>query len=154
MGATKRKAPMEELGRDRRQDWCLRLDDAEKAYRRGTSGAGVQANGGGMMRISEEEGTRIMMEARAMKTIARRVTTSGGETQDKRMRRAAATSDDGECFLVFSPHMHAGLMLARDQKQTHAFRGDGKLKGCHRRLHHQVHLKTQRALVSTLLRVV
>jgi hypothetical protein len=89
---------MEELGRDRRQDWRLRLDDAERAYRRGTGGAGVQAGGlgGGMMRISEEEGTRIIMEARAMKNLARRVTTSGGETHDKRTRRAAVTSDDGE----------------------------------------------------------
>ena len=97
-GAAKPKAPMEELGRDRRQDWRQRLDDAERGYREGASGAGVQANGGGIMRISEEEGTRIMMEARAMKNknLARRVTTSGGETHGKRTRRAAATSDDGK----------------------------------------------------------
>lgn len=96
-GATKRKAPVEALGRDDRHDWRLPGNDATKGvYRRGAGGAGVQASGGGIMRITEEEGMMIMMGSRAMKNPARRVTTSGGETHGKRTRRAAATSDDGK----------------------------------------------------------
>ena len=98
-GATKRKAPMEALGRDDRQDWCLRRDDAKGVYRRGAGGTGAQASGGGIIQISEEEGKRIMMGARPMKNPARRVTTLGGETHGKRTRRAATTSDDGESSL-------------------------------------------------------
>ena len=95
-GATKRKAPVEALGRDDRQDWRLCRDDAKGVYRRGAGGAGAQASGGGIIRISEEERTKIIMGARAVKNLARRVTTSGGETHGKRTRRVAATSDDGE----------------------------------------------------------
>ena len=94
---------MEALGRDDRQDRRVRRDDAERAYGGGAGGAGVQASGGGtrMTWISEEEGTKIMMEAKAMKNLARRVTTSGGETHGKRTKRAPATSGDGESSSSF-----------------------------------------------------
>jgi hypothetical protein len=102
--------------------------------------------GGGRKRwISEQEGTRIMMEtATALKNTRRRVTTSGVEIHGhgKRAKRTAATSDDGES----SPHLlslsHppppalAVLTIGPDQIQTHVSHGKGRSGDYWRRVRH------------------
>jgi hypothetical protein len=106
--AAKRKAP-DVAPRDEEQRDCHSRHVATTLNR----GGRVVANGGSMIWINENEGTKIMMDAtRALKNPTRRVTVSGGEIHSKRARTAAIDSNDGESSRFLIP-LYVVFMISR-----------------------------------------